>query len=98
MVEEERVASVLAFFERYEERVASLDKRTMEVQQDIKKMEEKIKVLRSNAEKINPEAKVVSKETIRSVAHDSRLTCMFHFSCLWAKLSNLRPDYKKIHN
>ena len=65
MVEEGRVASVLAFFERYEEKVASLDERTMEVQQDIKKLEEKIRVLKANAEKVNPEAKVVSKETIR---------------------------------
>ena len=65
LVEGERVACVLEFFERYEEKVASLDERTIEVQQNIRQLKEKIKALKANAEKINPEAKIVSKETIR---------------------------------
>ena len=67
LVEGERVACVLEFFERYEERLASLDERTMEVQQNIRQLKEKIKVLKANAERVNPEAKIVSTETIRYV-------------------------------
>ena len=57
-------------------RVSGLDGRLAGLQQDMERLQERLSVLRAKAEKINPENKVVSSETLRWV-----LVCGRH---LWS--------------
>ncbi len=62
-----RVTAVMEFLQRYETKVASLDERILGCGRDRKKLEERLRVLRTNAEKVNPETKVTSTATLRWV-------------------------------
>ena len=57
----------MAFMQRFEAKAASLDGRLLEVGNDLKKLEEKIQVLRANADKVNPNKKEVTTDTVRYV-------------------------------
>ena len=59
------MTGVMEFLQRYEVKVASLDERSLEVKRDSSKLQERLQVLRTNAEKVNPETKVTSTETVR---------------------------------
>ena len=59
------MAGVMGFFERYETHVAGLDRRLLEIQREEDQLKEMIRVLHSNAEKVNPNAKSTSSETVR---------------------------------
>ena len=58
---------VMEFFEKHQAKMAVLDDRLLAVREEKKKVEERIKVLQANANRINPDRKVVSKETVRYV-------------------------------
>ena len=47
--------------------MSGLDDRLAGLQQDMERLQERLSVLRANTEKINPENKVVSSETLRWV-------------------------------
>ena len=64
---QDTVAMVMEFFEKHQAKMAALDDRLLAVREEREKVEERIKVLRANADKINPDKKVVSKETVRYV-------------------------------
>ena len=55
----------MAFMQRFEAKAASLDGRLLELTNSIRKLEEKIRVLKANAEKVNPERKEVKTDTVR---------------------------------
>ena len=65
LVDQGNVAMVMEFFESYQSKMASLDGKILEVQEEQTRVLERIKVLKANAEKINPDKKVVTKETVR---------------------------------
>ena len=67
LVAQDTVAMVMEFFEKHQAKMAALDDRLLAVQEERKKVEERIKALRANANQINPDKKVVSKETVRYV-------------------------------
>ena len=56
---------VMDFFERYEGMEAGLDQTMNQVKEEMKKLNEKIQVLRTNAEKLDPTKKTKTTETIR---------------------------------
>ena len=58
---------VMEFFEKHQAKMAVLDDRLLAVQEEKKKVKERINVLQANANRINPDRKVVSKETVRYV-------------------------------
>ena len=62
---QDTVAMVMEFFEKHQAKMAVLDDRLLAVREEKKKVEERIKVLQANANRINPDRKVVSKETVR---------------------------------
>jgi len=66
-VDQGLVSMVMEFFEKYQAKMASLDEKILELHQEQTKVLERIKVLKANADKVNPEKKVVTKETVRYV-------------------------------
>ena len=58
---------VMDFFERYEGKVAGLDQTLNQIMEEMKKLKERIQVLRTNAEKMDPSKKTKATETIRCV-------------------------------
>ncbi|KAL5463143.1 hypothetical protein EMCRGX_G032019 [Ephydatia muelleri] len=64
---EDTVKMVMDFFERYEGKVAGLDQTLNQIMEEMKKLNERIQVLRTNAEKMDPSKKTKATETIRSV-------------------------------
>ena len=58
---------VMEFYECYEKKISDLDQSIQGIQDSIKKLNEKITVLRANAAKIDPNAKVVKtiRDTVR---------------------------------
>ena len=56
---------VMDFFERYEGMEAGLDQTMNQVKEEMKKLNERIQVLRTNAEKLDPTKKTKTTETIR---------------------------------
>ena len=71
------ITMVMEFFEKHQAKMAALDDRLLAVQEERRKVEERIKVLQANADKVNPKSKVVSKETVRYVLQNNP------HSCLW---------------
>ena len=65
LVDQGMVAMVMEFFENYQSKMASLDGKILELNEEQTRVQERIKVLKANAEKINPDTKVVTKETVR---------------------------------
>ena len=65
LVDQGMVAMVMEFFENYQSKMASLDGKIQELNEEQTRVQERIKVLKANAEKINPDTKVVTKETVR---------------------------------
>ena len=59
---------VMDFFECYEGKVAGLDQTLNQIMEEMKKLNERIQVLRTNAEKMDPSKKTKATETIRCVA------------------------------
>ena len=59
------VGMVMEFFENYQSKMASLDGKILELNEEQTRVQERIKVLKANVEKINPDTKVVTKETVR---------------------------------
>ena len=59
------MAAMMEFMERYREKLASLDGHILEGQTQQQQLQEKIKVLQSNADKTNPEVKGKETETVR---------------------------------
>ena len=62
---EDTVKMVMDFFERYEGMVAGLDQTMNQVKEEMKKLNERIQVLRTNAEKLNPTKTTKTTESIR---------------------------------
>ena len=65
LVEPGMVAGVMEFLGRYQDKMAGLDEQTLQVQQDIGQLKEKLTVLKTNAEKVNPDTKVTSSQTVQ---------------------------------
>ena len=65
LVDQGNVAMVMEFFESYRSKMASLDGKILELHEEKARVRERMKVLKANAEKINPDKKVVTKETVR---------------------------------
>ena len=59
------MAGVIGFLERYETKVANLDKRNLEVQRDTKKLQERIQVLLANAQKTSPKTGTTTSHTVQ---------------------------------
>ena len=64
---------VMDFFERYEGKVAGLDQTLNQIMEEMKKLNERIQVLRTNAEKMDPSKKTKATETIRCVEKGTNL-------------------------
>ena len=67
-MDQDTVVMVMEFFEKHQAKTAALDDRVLAIREEREKVEERIKMLRANADKINPDKKVVSKETVRYVS------------------------------
>ena len=65
LVDQGMVGMVMEFFENYQSKMASLDGKILELNEEQTRVQERIKVLKANVEKINPVTKVVTKETVR---------------------------------
>eukprot|EP00731_Ephydatia_muelleri_P007217 Em0003g1465a len=63
------VKMVMEFYECYEKRISDLDQSILGIHDSIKKLNEKVMVLRANAAKLDPNARALktTKETVRSV-------------------------------
>ena len=61
------MSTVLEFMKQYENRVASLDERLLELQNSKKKLTEEKKVLVFKAAEVDPKKKKDKSETIRCV-------------------------------
>jgi len=71
LVDHDTVTMVMEFFEKHQAKMAALDDHLLAIQEERGKVEERIKVLQANADKVNPKSKVVSKETVRYVFHNN---------------------------
>mgnify|MGYP003473298937 FL=1 len=56
---------VMDFFERYEGKVAGVEQTLNQIKEDMKKLSERIQVLRTNADKLDPSRNTKTTETIR---------------------------------
>ena len=58
---------VMEFYECYEKRISDLDQSILGIHDSIKKLNEKVMVLRANAAKLDPNARALktTKETVR---------------------------------
>lgn len=66
LVANNTVDGVLGFMERYQSRMADLDNRVLELEQQWKKLQEEIKVLEDRADKVNPnKTRTENTETVR---------------------------------
>ena len=60
------VTGVLEFMESYQSRMADLDDRLLNLEQQCKKLQEEIKVLEDRADKVNPhKTRTETTETVR---------------------------------
>ncbi|KAL5491215.1 hypothetical protein EMCRGX_G016461, partial [Ephydatia muelleri] len=64
---EDMVKMVMDFFERYEGKVAGVEQTLNQVREEMKRVSERIQVLRTNADKLDPTRKTKTTETIRCV-------------------------------
>ena len=62
---EDTVKMAMEFFERYEGKVAGLDQTMNQLEEEMKKLHEKIQVLHTNAMKMDPSRKTKTTETVR---------------------------------
>ena len=58
---------VMDFFERYEGKVAAVEQTLNQIKEEMKKLSERIQVLRTNADNLDPSRKAKTTETIRYV-------------------------------
>ena len=58
---------VMDFFERYEGKMAGVEHTLNQVKEEMKRVSERIQVLRTNADKLDPSRKTKTTETIRCV-------------------------------
>ena len=65
LLEGSAVVAMVEFMERYEEKLAMLDRRILEGQTHQLKLKEEVKVLQANANRINPHTRAKEIETIQ---------------------------------
>ena len=65
LLEGSAVVALVEFMERYEEKLAALDRRILEVGTHQQKLKEEVKVLQANAERVNPQTRARETEIIQ---------------------------------